>query len=272
MPSPQKKNQAIDAIIRHAATRGVNILIDADDISEAFQLGKKFDFNAETKQLVIVTSQLDDEELNQLIPIIKTYFEKHTLILTSEQEEILQEYRAYSDINPFQESLDFFEGKIPPRDLDALKMSYFMRVKKDGGGEIDDIKQQIRGRFGPRGAYISNLCNAGFYEDMFKSKALKLSGDKFEDFYELRVGKELCALFVHSGLTINTLRDSFQEKVELCQLNGVSRFRVLGFGRRNIDLISDFLDQFQDFDWGTDINFELKIDSPGVLEYDIILL
>lgn len=273
MANPQK-SPVIDAIAKHAATRGVTIFLDGNGVTLAFAEGKKFHFDSEAKRLTIVPELLTADEEEAVLEIVRTYFNTHELVLDAEQEEIFESYQSYTEYNPYADLIQLFTGKIPVNDLNALKMSLFMKIQKERGENIEDYKEQIRNRFGSRGAYIANLCKAGYYETSFKSKCLLMRADKFSEYYELRVGNELAALFVHSGLTMASMKKSFAEKVSGCLLNGIGKFRVLGFGRKNVELIEQFILQTEDADWGADIEWVLKLQSPpphSGLEYDIII-
>lgn len=275
MPQKPQVNPTIDIIAKHAATRGVIVYLDGDNTSHAALSGQKYHFNARAKQLTIVVDKLTVHESEAVMEIVRTYLEKHSLVLDEEQEQILESYEGYSETNPYTDLLKLFEGKIPGNDLNALKMSLFMKIEKENGHSIEEYKQQIRDRFGNRGAYIANLCNAGYYEGAFRTQCLKLSAEKFTDYYELRVGKELAALFVHSGLTMGPMRESFLEKIDLCLLNGISKYQVLGFGRKNVELIDEFKLQCDIHDWtSVEIEWQLRYENrnpPVGLEYDIII-
>jgi hypothetical protein len=271
----QPNSYVTETISKLAAKRGVYIFLDADDISQTSKEGKKFSYDEGEKLLTIVPYNLTPEEQLGVLPIVKSFLEKHHLLLDSEQETIVQNYQGYNDNNPYTELLDLYAGKIPYNDLNALKMAFFMKAHSEEGNSIEEYKQQIRDRFGVRGAYIANLCKASYYEDSFRTKCINLSSSKFTDYYELKVGQELAALFVHSGLTIGTIREVFSEKISGCLLNDFGRFRILGFGRKNVELINEFKGQHEEHDWGTDINWVLKYSSspPNVwgLEYDIVI-
>lgn len=275
MPKPPKKAQIIEDIAKIAAKRGVSIILDGDDLSPYTPLTGKYHFNPDTKVLTIAVNKLNQNEEKELIEIIKDYFEKYDLILDAEQEEILANYKSYNDTNPYTDLLSLYEGKIPPKDLYALKMSFFMKVQKENDINVDEYKQQIRARFGSRGAYIANLCNAGFFEREFKNAIHKLDPSKFSQYYELRVGLELAALFVHSGLTINSLKEAFKEKLTLCQQNDITKFRFLGFGGKNVQLMRDFFQECAETDFGVDYSSETLIECnppyQPVLECNINL-
>lgn len=269
------KSYISDTIVKIAAKRGVFIHLDGDNTSPSAIKGKKFDYNQDDKYLTIVIDKLTPEEQLEILPIVANFLEKHHLLLDSEQEEIVENYQGYNENNPYLELLDLYAGKIPTNDLNALKMSFFMKAYHEQGNSIEEYKQQIRDRFSVRGTYIANLCKAGYYEDSFRTQCIKLSDSKFTDYYELKVGQELAALFIHSGLTIGSIREAFGEKVTGCSLNDFGKFRIAGFGRRNVELIKEFKEQHHYHDWGIDIQWSLKYESspPNVwgLEYDIII-
>jgi hypothetical protein len=273
MSLPSKtKLVAIDAILKHASKKGVTIFLDGDGVSETAILGDKYDFDEQEKVLTIVISYLTEEEQDQLLPVISEYFDKHELVLTSEQEQILEDYISYNDSNPYEDTINFFQGKIPPGDLNALKMSFYMKIKMENKESIEKYKMQIRDRFGARGAYIANLCSAGFFEDLFRKLALKLSPERFSQIYEQKVGQELAALFVHTGMNMTAVINGFQEKVRGCLLNGVFHFKVLGFGKKNVELIIEFVELHGEKDWGVDLKLEKRLYAPNTaIEYEVVL-
>ena len=147
-----------------------------------------------------------------------------------------------------------------------------MKIQRDEGHDIDSYKQQIRDRFGARGTYIANLCYAGYFEGVFKKNGFKLNSTDFAAYYELRVGLELSALFVHSGMTLGALKQAFQDKIILCAQNGINKFQIHGFGRTNVSLIKELFARNEDNDWELDIEKNIKMDSPSAIEYDISIL
>ena len=206
-PKQATTSPVIDQIAKHAYKRGVFFHLEADQDSPT-----AYTYEPSNKVLTVFTRSLSPEELEELFPIFSHYLEKYDMLVTTRQKQIFAEYEEFDESNPYQGTLEFFKGKIPERDLEALEMAFFMRAEKGTGSNIDQIKQDIRERFGNRGTYIANLCNAGFYDAFFQSMYNKFSREKFDEYYELKVGEELAALFVHTGLNLRAMLDSFQEK------------------------------------------------------------
>ena len=125
------------------------------------------------------------------------------------------------------------------------------------GSDINLFKQQIRERFGERGAYISNLCNSGYFENDFIEYYESNSGN-FDRFYDLAVGREVIAIFVHAGMTYSTLRNIFENKLIQSRRFQLESFKIHGFGSWNVELINSVVDEYQN-----------GIESDGKKEFTI---
>lgn len=272
---PNKDSNFLAAIKKFISISNVTLHLDGDSSVTLPRGRKKYSFNSTDKILTVYVNNLSEKDSTDIVPIINSYFEKYGLALDTEQEQIVEAYEGYNNTNHYKEALDLFKNKITEEDYYALQMSFFMKIEKANGEDIELYKLQIKERYGKRGAYIANLCYAGFYEDEFRKKVLKLSKDQFDAYYELRVGKELAALFVHSGLTPRSLLTLFTEKVNLCLLYKVKSFRILGMGQINVGLIEWLLKEIEDIDFGINITNKTIIETTGgaaaILEKDIIL-
>ncbi|MCX6318291.1 MAG: hypothetical protein NTW29_13445 [Bacteroidetes bacterium] len=260
---------SLKPIVTKVFGRGVTFNIDADSESPF-----PYTWEASDKILTVFPENLNDEEKAGLVIIIKEYHNRNLLLLPYKQEQVIEEYIEYSEANPNKDTIEFFTSSIPANDLDALKMSLFMRDEKNKGNDISALKKEIRETFGPRGAYIANLCTAGYFERSFKAAKNKLSIERFKEYYELRVGKEAAAIFVHGGMTILALRDLVKEKIDICQLNGIFKFSIHGFGRANVELIKEYIENYSVDDLDPEIKKEIVYESPLPnvgLEYEITL-
>ena len=259
------KPSLYEELIRYAGNPGVLILIDCDALSTPSIQGGRCVYDSQKNQLTIYGNGLTPVEEADLIKFLKEIQDEGIEILDSEQEEMISEYEGYSDTyNPYKDAIELFSHKIPKKDLWALKMAFYMRIKNENGEDIKQYRWQIKERFGMRGLYISNLCNSGYYEGPFKSALLKLDTSKFKEYYELRVGFELAALFVHNGITSKTLPKIIAEKIELCSKNGVFKFKIHAMGRDNVDLVRKLISSPPDFGMDIVIRVISEADSHPV--------
>lgn len=265
------KPTPIEIMLSLAKKPGVSIFIDGDPNSENALIGTPYTWYNKDRILTIILANLKGKDQDKLLPIIKGVFEETGLLLKDTQEEVLETYSAYLEKNPYQEILDFFKGKIPHDDLSALKMSLFMRSEKDSGANISNYKNDIRDRFGARGIYIANLCNAGYFENEFIPLYKNNTPVQFFRKYEIFVGEKARALFVHSGMTAGIIEDYFDSMVGKVLKYRLSDFRIHGFGNQNVHIIQNFLNNRISKE---DENFEIVLKDektiPPAIEYDVI--
>lgn len=215
-------------------------------------------YNKKHKTLKIFVGNLPQKHEAKIFSIIRDRFNENGIIQKVGQEKDLQSYEDYKKKNKYEDLLSFFENKIPEQDLIALKVSLFMISEKDKGKEIHKYKKTIRERFGERGMTIANLCNAGYFESEFKPKYEDEGKAEFEKYYEICVGRNARAIFVHSGMTFRILYTAFLTMLRKCKELGVRDFRVHAFGNQNTNLTKDVLEQIQINEEG---KFALKIDE-----------
>jgi len=271
---PEKKSTA-DIIIEYGNIKGVSIFLDGSAESDSAKIGTPYSYFAQDKELTIFLVNLKSTTKEQLIPFLREKWEELGILLKSSQKETLESYITYKENHTDKDIIDFFTDKIPSTDLDALKMSLFLRSEKGMNRDISLFKQQIRERFGERGAYISNLCNSGYFENDFMIFYESSPGD-FDKFYELSVGRELKAIFVHAGMTHATLRNIFEDKLIKTRRYQLNSFKIHGFGGWNVDLIKAVLEEYKNDTEGYAKEFKIKIIEeetlPPSIIYDIILI
>ena len=261
----------LEIMLSLAKKPAVTIILDGDPNSENSRMGIPFNYYKPDKILTIILSNINPEDQDQLLPIIRDVFDEGGLVLRDEQEEVLELYENYLGNNPDQTILDFFKDKLPYDDLSALKMSFFMRSEKERGANIEPYKMDIRERFGARGMYIANLCNAGYFENEFVPLYNNITPIQFRRKYEELVGEKARALFVHAGMTKGILQNYFDAMVEKALKYKLSDFRIHGFGGKNVDIIKQFLhDRIIDEDEIFEIVLKEEKQNPAAIEYDVI--
>jgi hypothetical protein len=258
------KPSLYDELCKYANRHGVTIIIDSDALSPAAIQHKAFVFDEDKNQLIIAGINLKPKDEDDIIKFLVENQNEGVDILDTEQEEIIDNYEGYSDTyNPYKDTIQLFFNVIPKRDYWALKMAYYMRIKNENGDDIKDYRRQIRERFGFRGLYISNLCNSGYYEGGFRSTYHRLDIAKFREYYELRVGLELAAIFVHNGMTEKSLTKLIKEKIALCAKNGLFKFRVHAMGGENVDLVKNLLSEYKELDLGMGMDVSINTISEA---------
>ena len=120
---------------------------------------------------------------------------------------------------------------IPPSDFRALEASLLMReyfrTHKDG---VDALRDGIIERFGDRGRRITNLCTAGYFEDLAKLCKENCSSPegvaKFKSIYETIIGQEAFAVFVMGAMSEDETKKAIFRKA----------VANIGYGKRFVDI------------------------------------
>ncbi len=228
-------------------------------------------YNKRHKTLKIFVGNLPQKYEGRIFSIILDRFKVDGIIQKVGQEKDFQSYKDYKKKNKDKDLLSFFENKIPEQDLIALKVSLFMVSEKEKGKEIHKYKKAIRERFGERGMTIANLCNAGYFESEFKLKYEEKGKDEFEKYYEICVGRNARAVFVHSGMNYRILYSALLVMLRKCGELGRKEFRIHAFGNQNTNLTKEVLDDIEVKEEG---RFTCKKDERehSCITCDIILI
>jgi hypothetical protein len=271
---PPNKQSLYDDLYSYASKPDVTIVIDSDALNAASGQGKRFVYDEEKNELIIDGKSLSQREETDFLKFLIGQQDEGTDILDSEQEDTLNNYEGYSEtFNPYTDIINAFTNVIPMKDIYALKMAYFMKIVNEKDENIKEYKAAIRERFGLRGIYISNLCNAGYYEGQFRTSFFKLELSRFKAYYELRVGFELAALFVHNGMTKKSFIATLEEKILLCSKNEIFSFKVHTMGGENIDFVKENLLDTE-VDLGMDVDKKIIGEShnhPVYMDVEIVI-
>lgn len=247
MGSKGKSSQSIsiDQIREHASRRGVTILLDGDGSSPEAQLDTPYSFNEKDRILLIVLKNIKEDDKPVIFEIIRKVFDDGELILKDQTGQALESYQKYIEANPDKRTLEFFKDLLDKDDLNALKMALFLRSEQQKGENVAQYKQDIRERFGERGATIANLCTAGYFEDEFMPLHDEVSEEQFLEYYELAVSKKARALFVHANMTQHEIEQQFLDMVAKGIKYHMEDFRVHGMGAQNVKNIQEFFKNLQ---------------------------
>jgi hypothetical protein len=267
-----KTQSTADFIRKHAFKKGVTIVLDFEGTSQEAQMSYSASFDPQTKILSIVVSQVSDKEL--IFEIIKKVHSDGDLIWKTTKEETLSSYKDYSEAGKDNDILAFFAGILTPGDYEALKMACFIRNEMLNQRNIYEYKKDIRVRFGDRGANISNLCSAGYFEKEFMPLYKEVNKTDFFEYYELAVGKKARALFIHSSMGEAEIEEEFTKMVDKAQRYHMVDFRIHGLGENNVNTIKSFFaNRIEEPDEKFDIavRYEKKLPTRSI-EYVVTML
>ena len=240
-PEITSTQDSSELIKGYAYKKGTTIILDVDGTSQEAKIETPYSYDPEPAILPLVAPILEQKNKPLLLEIIKKVFEDGGLLLKVDKESALKSYQQYLSQNPNQKTLAFFENIISKDDYLALKMSLYLRSESEKGKNIFSYKNDIRNKFGERGANIANLCTAGYFESEFMPLYNEVDRKNFDEYYELAVGKKARALFIHSGMSKEDIEKSFDGMLLKALNYHMVDFRIHGIGTVNVSVIKEFI-------------------------------
>lgn len=198
--------------------------------------------------------------------IIKAFVKQETPVLLKESKDLLEDIEAANKEQSNQETLEYFEDKIPLADVPILRAALYIRHVYRRGGSVEKLKQDIAFRYGQRGRIIANLCTAGYFEDVFQPmyeqmvRAGGFSLDEFRDRYNVLVTQSPQAIFVNRWDSVESLKGEILKKIEINKKYKVGYLALHGRGRNNVNKILELL---RDADIQKQIVGDPEIDSKA---------
>jgi hypothetical protein len=201
-----------------------------------------------TRQQIIIDPRTDltPEEQAELKMLVRKSLYSGIPVMKADARRLLEDFQTVDKEN--QKLVSFFQGKIPPNDLEALRASLYMRHVYRQNEHVDTLKKSIAENYGSRGRVISNMTTANYFEDLFKPLYEDLSLDptftmpEWNTIYELLITQSPHALFVQSGEGYASLKDKVVQKMEANKRYGMRYFALHGIGIENSKKIKRILE------------------------------
>jgi hypothetical protein len=191
------------------------------------------------KFVILNLELLTYKERNTLEKIFKDHFDQNLFYFVDSSKINLIE-RLYN-FKEDKKVLESFKNLLSTSDFCALRDSLFLRSEFiNQQGNTRQLKNDIVTRYGERGNVISNLCTAGYFEEVM----IPLSKKSVKDFfiyYDIAVDKGIVALFVNNKMTVEKLNSEIAHKLSSAKKYGLEYIHIHGIGKGNILKIENFL-------------------------------
>ncbi len=200
----------------------------------------------ERQELVLNIAELNEAQRQKLKLVLDEYLNEDNKLLQTETDTLLEKLYQYNKENNDKQVLEFFRPIIPPKDLEALEASLYLRSVFKKHEEVGKLKEDIRANFGTRGSNIANLCTAGYFEE-FLMPLYNASKEKFGELYNAIVQTAVLAVFVHQAMKLSDIPVEIEEKIKISRKYGISFIHIHGIGERNIKKIKECIQKQKDF-------------------------
>lgn len=205
---------------------------------------------------------VDASEKEKVIQILKIVLDDQGLILEEVAKKLLDGFALEDKSKVSQDTLDYFKGKLPGQDLEIIRVALFIKSEFQMGHSIDQLKEDIRRRYGSRGNNIVNLYTAGYFNTVIKPLYQEMYAQKdfsitlFQARYNVIVTQVTFAVFVNKRINAEGLKSEVVRKIELNKKYGIKKLNIHGIGEDNVKKIQDLLNSIK-----SQIQWPPQIDS-----------
>lgn len=251
----------------------VNIEINAPFInitknSDNSNPGEEYIYDEEKGKIDVLYDNLSPDKKDKIKLILKKNVEEGNKLLELKSSGLLKELTEFQrNKGTDQKVLDFFEDIIPEEDMEALESSLYLRRKFLQRKDVKNLKDDLRSRFGDRGANIANLCTAGYFEN-FLMPLFNSSKVDFKNIYDVVVSKSAIAIFVHNQMNDTVIAREIKFKLQISKKYGIKFLHIHGIGEQNITTIKKCIRENKEiFDFYDKEIFE----DNGIIIVELIL-
>lgn len=198
---------------------------------------KEYFYDQENRILHLALDKLPKETLEKIPEITQQYINEGNRLLEKNTDGLLENLYKYNKDNKDKSILSFFKPIIPFSDLEALEASLFLRYTFVQNNCVNNLKSDIRKRFGDRGNNIANLATAGYFEE-FLMPLYNDSQEMFKKIYDDVVSKSIVAVFVHRGMEPDEITLKISERIKISKKYGIRFIHIHGISKSNVEKIN----------------------------------
>jgi len=230
---------------------GLKKIIPAKVAEESFEFDLKlsnsksksevnFKVDKKNKILTIYLNKLTFKE-NEILKkhLLKDFGFNKLKFVESDSIDLITKLIAYNKKDDGK-TLNFFENILTPNDLLALRDSLFLRDEFYAGNNVSSLKSDISYAHGERGNIISNLCSAGYFEEVMIPLYNRSKTD-FHEFYDLAVDRGVKALFVNGRMSVTDITTEIERRLVSAHSSGLKSINIHGIGEKNVQNIKKSL-------------------------------
>lgn len=170
--------------------------------------------------------------------------EKGYKLLEKSADDTIAEIKRNEEKPANQALLSTLREIVPATDIPIIRASLFLRKKlEEKKKPLPDLKDQILLKYGQRGARVSNLISAGYYEELIIPIYNKMKIDAgftrkdFENIYETIIVESAYAVFVNAACATKALRKLIYKKIVSNKRYARNSVNIHGLGKNNVDKI-----------------------------------
>lgn len=200
---------------------------------------------------IVNQKSLPPEIQAKLQEVIKGVYEEKVELLEENASKQLADYTSKIATPENQTVIEFFKGRLSQEDMVLLQSCLYLRTVFNNDGDYAVLKHQIVERYHGKGASVSNLCTAGYFESLIiptfqeLERNQPLSNDAFRAIYDDIIVNYPFAVFINQRMSSQEVEEMIIKKIEANKKNGSNRLNIHGIGGQNIEVIFKILEDIE---------------------------
>lgn len=188
---------------------------------------------------------------HQVQTVIGEIYQDKVELLEEETSEKLADYTSKIATPENQSVIEFFKGRLNQEDMILLQSCLYLRTVFNNGGDYSLLKSQIVEKYHGKGASVSNLCTAGYFESLIiptfqeLERNTPLSNEVFQTIYSDIMTNYPFAVFINQRMNEGEVENMITKKIEANRKNGSMKLNIHGIGERNIEVIFKILTEIE---------------------------
>ena len=231
----------------------IKIDVDLAKLKKGFNLTINVNSNnkVDNRTINIDLNTLNEKKKRELAALLKGAVGEGNLLLEEDTESRFEDIKFVSGQQEYKDVVEYFTYKLSKLDLQILRMAVYLKSVSDRGESVDQLKLEIRKKYGERGNNIANLYSAGYFFTLIKplyegmAKDVNFSKDKFLERYNVIVMHYPFAVFVSKQMSLEDVEKEIVGKMERNKKYGIKTMNIHGIGKANVDKISEVLIQIK---------------------------
>lgn len=183
----------------------------------------------------------------QIQEVIGEIYQDKVELLEEGANQKLADYTSKIATPGNQFVTEFFKGRLNQEDMILLQSCLYLRTVFNNGGDYSSLKSQIVEKYHGKGASVSNLCTAGYFESLIiptfqeLERNSPLPNEVFQSIYADIVMNYPFAVFINQRMNEDEVEEMINKKIEANRKNGSMKLNIHGIGEKNIEVIFKIL-------------------------------
>ncbi len=215
---------------------------------------EKIDYDSTKKIIAVNLQKLSLEEKEKFREVLVEAKDQGQIILQDKSANLIHSFKDEDSSSDTEPILEFLKKVVPVEDLKIWRAALYIRALFKERKDITELKGDIVAQYGQKGKNITNLCSAGYIENLLipnyeylkeNSSDEEATKEQFDVLYALVVKQLMVTVFVHLKMDEDEIKEQIVRKIEQNLKYGIKFLNMHGIGKSNLDKINETVSELE---------------------------